>query len=296
MQAEEKPSEDEWAPCRLCGARAEFWNHKRLLNRYDVRYYLCPQCGSLETEQPYWLDVAYDVTGTGDDVGAAQRTIDLVLKCSALLDRIKLPGDAECVDFGGGLGLFTRMMRDRGFNFLSYDLYAQPFFSDRYSLKSLDGRSPAVVTAFEVLEHFPNPAEDLGRLFETRPPLVIATTEVFTGQDLSWPYFAEGTGQHVFFYSPRALTQVAKRFGYSLALVGGLILFLDTKGLERLGVSVAHAAAELRALSRDNMLMRHALALFARHQQAPYEHVLRDAEAAAQHHASISGSDLRNSS
>ncbi len=279
---EEKLLEGEWAPCRLCGARAHFWNTKRLLNRYDVSYYLCSQCGSLETEQPYWLEDAYNITGVGDDVGAAQRTIDLVLKTTALLDRIKLPAKAECIDFGGGLGLFTRLMRDRGINFLSYDLYAQPFFSDRYSLRVLAGRTPAVVTAFEVLEHFSNPAHDLAQLFASRPALVIATTEVFTGQDANWPYFAEGTGQHIFFYSPRALTQIAKRFGYSLALVGGLIVFVGIAELKSLGVPVSHAAAELRALSPNNQLMRHGLSLFIKHQRAPYEHVLRDVEAAAQ--------------
>jgi hypothetical protein len=280
--AEEIVSEAKWAPCRLCGARAHFWNTKRLLNRYDVSYYLCSQCGSLETEQPYWLEVAYDVTGLGDDIGAAQRTIDLMLKTSALLDRIGVPADAECIDFGGGLGLFTRLMRDRGINFFSYDLFAQPFFSDRHSLTSLTGRSPAVVTAFEVVEHFTDPALDLEQLFETRPALVIATTELFSGQDLSWPYFAEGTGQHVFFYSPYALTQIAKRFGYSLAHVGGLIVFVGGSELERFGISVAQVAAELKVLSQGNMLMRHALGLFVNHQQAPYDHILREVEATAQ--------------
>jgi hypothetical protein len=137
------------------------------------------------------------------------------------------------------------------------------------------------VTAFEVLEHFADPADDLEQLFESRPALVIATTELFTGQDLSWPYFAEGTGQHVFFYSPQGLTHIAKRFSYSVAHVGGLIVFLGGSELERLGISVQHATAELRALSRDDMLMRHGLELFANHQRAPYEHILREVEAAA---------------
>lgn len=277
-----EPSDGDCAPCRLCGARAHFWDMKRLLSRYDVNYYLCSQCGSLQTEQPYWLDVAYDVSGLGDDMGAVQRTIDLALKTSALLDRLRLPPKAECIDFGGGLGLFTRMMRDRGMNFLSYDLYAHPFFSDRHSVQTLAGRTPAVVTAFEVLEHFSNPAEDLEDLFQTRPALVIATTEVYAGQDPGWPYLAEGTGQHVFFYSRQALGHVAKRFGYLLALVDGLIVFIDGPGLERRGMSAAHAVAELRALTKPNMLLRHGLALFVNHQRAPYEHVLRDVEAAAQ--------------
>jgi hypothetical protein len=223
--------------------------------------------------------VAYDVTGIGDDLGAAQRTIDLALKISALLDRIKLPAGAECLDFGGGIGLFTRLMRDRGFNFLSYDLYAQPFFSDRNHLTSLEGRLPAVVTAFEVLEHFPQPAEDLQQLFGNRPALLVATTEVFTGQDLSWPYLADGTGQHVFFYSRKALNHIARRFGYALAFIGGLIVFVGKPELERLGLSMAETVAALRALSQNNMLMRHALALFANHQRAPYEHILREVEA-----------------
>lgn len=269
-----------WAPCRLCGSRADLWGERRLLNRHDVLYYLCSDCGSLETENPHWLGEAYDVTGIGDDLGAGQRTIDLVLKTAALLDRINLPKGAECVDFGGGIGLFTRLMRDRGFDFQSYDRYATPFFSDRYSLTSLAGRSPAVVTAFEVLEHFPEPAQDLEQLFETRPALVIATTELFTGQDASWPYFADGTGQHVFFYSPKALALIAKRFGYGFALVGGLIVFVGKAEVERLGLAADQVVATLRDLAQNDQLMRHALALFVTHQRAPYEHILREVEEA----------------
>ncbi len=271
---------DEWAPCRLCGARADYWNAMRLLGRYDVRYFLCTQCGSLETEQPYWLEDAYNVTGTGDDVGAAQRTIDLVLKTSALLDRLGLPRQAECIDFGGGLGLFTRLMRDRGFDFHSYDRYARPFFSDRHSLSSMAGRSPAVITAFEVLEHFPNPAEDLKQLFDSRPALVVATTELFTGQDLGWPYLGDGTGQHVFFYSRKAIGEIARRFDYALAFVGGLIVFVGRADIERLGIPLDRAIATLKNLAQNNMLMRHGLALFMAHQRAPYEHILREVEAA----------------
>jgi len=274
--AEAKVSGGDWAPCRLCGAAAHFWNRKRLLNRYDVSYYLCSQCGSLETEEPYWLDVAYDVTGVGDDVGAAQRTIDVVLKTSALLDRVRMPATANCIDFGGGLGLFTRMMRDRGFNFFSYDQYAQPFFSDRYSLRSLAGTAPAVVTAFEVLEHFSSPADDLPQLFESRPALVIATTELFMGQGPDWPYFAEGTGQHVFFYSRPALNRIARRFRYALALCGGMIVFVGIAELERLGISAKRAIAELRMFSPGDRLMRYGLGLFVKHQQDPSEHILRD--------------------
>ena len=272
-------AEDGPPPCRLCGAPTLLWNRKRLLQRYDVSYFQCSGCGSLQTEAPYWLGEAYDVSGIGDDLGAGQRTIDLVLKTCALLDQLRLPAGAECIDFGGGIGLFTRLMRDRGFNFHSYDLYAKPFFSDRYSLRSVAGRSPAVVTAFEVLEHFPDPARDLQLLFEARPALLIATTELFNGQEADWPYLAEDTGQHLFFYSPEAMNRIATRFGYALAPLGGLFVFVGAAEIERVGIGAGQAIAALKALARDNLLMRKALALFVEHQRSPYDHILRDVEA-----------------
>ena len=273
------PAEDGPPPCRLCSAPTLFWNRKHVLRRYDVSYFRCSGCGSLQTEAPYWLSEAYDVSGIGEDLGAGQRTIDLVLKTCALLDQLRLPAGAECIDFGGGIGLFTRLMRDRGFNFHSYDLYAKPFFSDRYSLQSLAGQSPAVVTAFEVLEHFPDPARDLQLLFETRPAVLIATTELFTGQDVDWWYFGEDTGQHLFFYSPEAMNRIATRFGYALAQIGGLFVFVGAAEIARLGIGAGQAIAALKALARDNLLMRKALALFVEHQRSPYDHILRDVEA-----------------
>jgi hypothetical protein len=130
-----------------------------------------------------------------------------------------------------------------------------------------------------VIEHFPQPAEDLKALFESRPALVIVTTELFSGQDLSWPYLGDGTGQHVFFYSRQAIAHIARRFGYVIAFVGGLIVFLGRAEIERLGIPSDRAIGTLRTLARNNMLMRHALALFAKHQQAPYDHILREVEA-----------------
>ena len=125
------------------------------------------------------------------------------------------------------------------------------------------------MTAFEVLEHFPDPAQDLEQLFDSRPALVIVATELFNGQDETWPYFAAEGGQHIFFYSPKAMTQIADRFGYSLDFVGGLLVFVGRSEIERLGVTASHAVATLKALSQDNMLMRRALALFVDHHRAP---------------------------
>ena len=53
--------------CRLCSGETSFvFNHK-VLNKFDVKYYRCSNCESLQTEKPYWLDEAYEKSNLGQD-------------------------------------------------------------------------------------------------------------------------------------------------------------------------------------------------------------------------------------
>jgi hypothetical protein len=54
--------------CRLCDAESSFVFTLPVLGRYQVQYYQCRRCGSLQTEEPYWLPEAY-----GDDVHPEDR-------------------------------------------------------------------------------------------------------------------------------------------------------------------------------------------------------------------------------
>jgi len=51
--------------CRLCGGEARLYGGRSVLGKYEVAYYECGQCGSLQTEEPYWLEEAYRVEGLG---------------------------------------------------------------------------------------------------------------------------------------------------------------------------------------------------------------------------------------
>lgn len=42
--------------CRVCGAEAENFDQAKVLGKYDVSYYVCKECGFVETEEPYWLE------------------------------------------------------------------------------------------------------------------------------------------------------------------------------------------------------------------------------------------------
>jgi len=218
-------------PCRLCGEEAKFRFSGTVLQAHEVGYFECSQCGSLETGEPYWLPEAYRRHLTVLDVGAAQRCLLNSMVCAYILEAVGITSQQSCLDWGGGDGLFTRMMRDRGFNFVSYDKYAVPIYSQGFSTESSEKLSPAVVTAFEVLEHLPHPQEDLEQLFSLNPALLIVTTLLYQEQGQDWWYLSPEGGQHVFFYSRKAMQSIASRFGYKFVELPQVMLFVSEERL-----------------------------------------------------------------
>ena len=43
----------------MCNSNSDFVFSNKVLGKYDVAYYKCSNCESLQTETPYWLDEAY---------------------------------------------------------------------------------------------------------------------------------------------------------------------------------------------------------------------------------------------
>jgi 2-polyprenyl-3-methyl-5-hydroxy-6-metoxy-1,4-benzoquinol methylase len=180
----------------------------------------------MQTDRPYWLEEAYTKTGIGYDNGMATRTIQLIIDTLALLYQFQYDAKKLFVDFGGGTGIFTRLMRDHGFNFFHYDKYEIPYFSDPYTIKDLDPFRPHVITAYEVFEHLPEPAETLDFLFRRGPELLLFCTDIFQlPASPTWYYLAAPTGQHIFFYSEKALAEIAQRYGYVFRNLGLIKLF-----------------------------------------------------------------------
>jgi hypothetical protein len=213
------PAADDTA-CRLCHGRTAFAYKTTVLARYDVSYYRCGQCGSLQTERPYWLSESYAQATSSLDPGSARRVLDGYVLIDTLARLFRCH---KLLDFGGNTGLLCRLLRDRGFDAYSFDRYVTPTYaphfvgspSERYDL----------VSAFEVIEHFPCPAQDLEQIFAARPKVVVATTELFFGQTADWWYLAPLEGQHIFFYSEQAVRFIAAQYGYELLIAAGFLLF-----------------------------------------------------------------------
>lgn len=211
--------------CRLCGSDTALFLDARVLSRHDVRYFRCPTCDLIQTEQPHWLDEAYGSAISSLDTGAIQRntfTARLTLAIGAVLG---LDPRGRCLDFGGGCGVFTRMMRDAGWHFTWSDKYGQNFFARGF--EGDPSQPHELVTAFEVFEHLVDVRGELARLFAPRHRAVLASTALHDGRPpRDWWFFGFGHGQHVAFYSAKTMHHIAREFGYEVIAAPARTLFI----------------------------------------------------------------------
>ena len=209
--------------CRLCGGLTHHRFDKQLLGSLMVSYYECNHCHSLQTESPHWLDQAYSGNLADIDTGAAQRNWN---NLAVVFHLSKLFGIKSVLDFGAGDGLLCRLLRDYQVNALCLDKHASPTYAQGF--EAPEGFQPDMVVGFEVVEHFDEPANQLKALFGRSASVVLISTELYEKQGAEWRYLMPSSGQHVFFYSKKALRDYAASHGYESFFFGRYSLFLDS--------------------------------------------------------------------
>jgi hypothetical protein len=200
---------------KITGGETEVAFTSLILNTYQVSYYRCLETGFIQTEEPYWLDEAYSSAITKLDIGLVERNEQLRNKAMEIISSAFDP-DQRFLDYAGGYGMFTRMMRDKGYDFYHHDVYCQNLFAEHFDLINCEQKTGfGLVTAFEVFEHLVNPIEDIRQICQLSDNLLFSTVlQPKDDSDLAeWWYIAPETGQHIAFYTEKSLRYIADQLG-----------------------------------------------------------------------------------
>jgi hypothetical protein len=203
--------------CKICTSEMTREFGARILGKYDIAYFSCAECGFLCTEKPYWLDESYTDAIVASDTGVVSRNVNIARRLAAVI-YFMFPnhGCGQWLDFAGGYGMLTRMMRDFGFDFYWSDKYSQNLYARGF--EAADDITCVGATAFEAIEHSENPksfVEDI--LAQTRADSFVFTTELFAGKPPapgSWWYYGLNTGQHISFFQEKTLQKLADQLGF----------------------------------------------------------------------------------
>lgn len=194
-----------------------------------MKYYHCSNCGFLQTEEPYWLDESYRMSINLSDTGTVGRALYLAEMASIVIYFFHDKA-GRFLDYAGGYGLFTRRMRDIGFDFVWYDKYSPNLMARGFEMKEPSGRFE-LVTSFESFEHFPDPVCELERLLKFSDSVLFTTDLVpdpVPGPN-DWYYYGLRHGQHVSFFSVESLRYLAQRYGLNFHTMGNVHLFTRKK-------------------------------------------------------------------
>ena len=117
------------------------------------------------------------------------------------------------LDFGGGVGILSKSLRDLGWTTSSYD----PYFHDQTLPKNT---SVDLITAFEVFEHsntISDLCKTLSALLKPKGAILFSTLlsdgKVLDGERLSWWYAAPRNG-HISLFSKKSLELLAIKFDF----------------------------------------------------------------------------------
>jgi glycosyltransferase involved in cell wall biosynthesis len=240
--------------CKVCGTLTEPFAKGVILNRYTVDYFECPHCHFVQTETPYWLEEAYDAAICQTDVGLVFRNCSFSAPVANLLHNI-YPPSARFLDYGGGYGLFVRLMRDRGFNFEWTDKYCENLFATGFTADLSQPNDYVLATAFEVFEHFSEPRTEIDRLLSLAPSILFSTELMPPSRPKpgEWWYYALPEGQHIGFYSEATLRYLAKEYSLNLYTNGRSLHLLTPLKLE-VGVFEHLCQGQLSHSARPSLL------------------------------------------
>jgi hypothetical protein len=214
--------------CKICNSPTQKVFTTQILNKYQVTYYQCISCDFLQTEKPYWLEEAYSNSMNLTDTGIMHRNSISSKVCASLLFLI-FGTKEKCLDYAGGYGVFTRIMRDYGFNFFWFDPYTLNVMARGFEHD--EKNTYTAVTTFESFEHFENPITELEKILQYSNNIIFSTELVPNKlpKPGEWWYYGLEHGQHIALHNKKSLQALAKKFDLNFYSLGNLHLFTQKK-------------------------------------------------------------------
>jgi hypothetical protein len=218
--------------CKICSSQSNDLFKAKVLNKYEVAYYKCQECGFIQTEDPYWLNEAYESAISSVDTGIVTRNFVNSKIVSAII-RFFFNKREKFLDYGGGYGLLVRLMRDKGFDFYRFDKYSENLFARCFDINDLNNKNGfELITAFEVFEHLNSPLDEIKEILSFGTSVLFSTelqpvSPIKSVED--WWYFSPDSGQHVSIYSKQSLISLADKLGCNLYSNGKNIHLLTLK-------------------------------------------------------------------
>ncbi|MDD3083569.1 MAG: class I SAM-dependent methyltransferase, partial [Candidatus ainarchaeum sp.] len=112
------------------------------------------------------------------------------------------------LDYAGGYGIFTRLMKNKGFNFYWDDKYTENTFSKGFEYKK---QKIDLTTCFECFEHFEEPIKEIEKILKISNNIIFSTRLIPKEiPEKNWVYYGFNHGQHIAFYSKKTLFFIAK--------------------------------------------------------------------------------------
>lgn len=215
--------------CKICSSDCnEAFSHI-VLSKYDVKYFKCSSCDYLFTENPFWLEEAYKNPINLSDTGILKRNI-FYSKLTSILLYLWFDKSAKFLDYAGGYGIFTRLMRDIGFDYYWHDDFTENLLSKGFEMKD---DKYELLTAFEVFEHFDNPVEEMKKMLAKSDNILFSTITIPNSiPSTDWWYYGFEHGQHISFYSTKTFEKMAAILGLKYSNLGFLHLFSKTKKIK----------------------------------------------------------------
>lgn len=218
------------ALCRACSTITEAFAKATVLGHVEATYQRCPTCGMVIAVDPHWLDEAYSDAIAKLDIGLLDRCV-ILSNITAMVIKSQRVSRGRFADWAGGYGTLTRLLRDRGYDFVHSDPMAVNVFAEGHEVPDLSGARYDLITAFEVLEHLSNPIAELAPA-AAATDLLLTTTHLLPDpppKPEQWWYYTLESGQHITFYTQPALDEIAEQLGFD-GVVGGSFVHLFYRG------------------------------------------------------------------